>query len=82
MMDHRYDKTSSDNYVSVKKFPNGKYIILFLYVDDMLIVGHNKNDIQSFKRDFSKSIAMKDLGLAKQILGVMTNFFFIIIIIL
>jgi len=44
MMDHGYDKTSSDHCVFVKKFPNGKYIILLLYVDDMLIVGHDKND--------------------------------------
>jgi len=41
MMDHKYDETSSDHCVFVKKFFNGKYIILFLYVDDMLIVGHD-----------------------------------------
>jgi len=45
MMGHRYDKTSSDHCVFVKKFPNGNYIILLLYVEDMLIVGHDKNDI-------------------------------------
>jgi len=50
MMDHRYDKTSYDHYVFVKKFPNEKYIILLLYVDDMLIADHDKNDIQSHKR--------------------------------
>ena len=54
-MDHGYDKTSSDHCVLVKKFPNGKYIILLLYVDDMLIVCHDKNDIQSLKRELSKS---------------------------
>ena len=59
------DKTSSDHCVFVKKFPNKKYIILLLYVDDMLIVGHDKNDIQSLKRELSKSFAMKDLGPAK-----------------
>jgi len=32
------------------KFANEKYIILFLYVDDMLIVSHDKNEIQSLKR--------------------------------
>jgi len=69
MMDHEYDKTSSDHCVFVKKFPGGKYIILLLYVDDMLIVGHDKNDIQSFKRELSKSFAMKDLVPTKQILG-------------
>jgi len=53
----------------VKKFLNGKYIILLLYVVDMLIVGHNKNDIQILKRELSKSFAMKDLGPTRQILG-------------
>ena len=67
-MDHVYDKTSSDHCVFVKKFPNGKYIILLLYVDGMLIVGHDKNDIQSLKRELSKIFAMKDLSPAKQIL--------------
>ena len=68
-MDHEYDKTFSDHCVFFKKFPNEKYIILLLYVDDMLIVGHDKNDLQSLKRELSKSFAMKDLGPAKQILG-------------
>ena len=68
-MDHRYDKTFSNHCVFVKKFPGGKYIILLLYVDDMLIVGHDKNDIQSLKRELSKSFAMKGLVPTKQILG-------------
>ena len=70
MIDHGYNKTSFDHCVFVKKFPNGKYIILLLYVDDMLIVGHDKNGIQSLKREFIKSFEMKDLGPTKQILGV------------
>jgi len=69
MMDHGYDKTFSDHCVFVKKFPNEKYIILLLYVDDMLNVCHDKNDIQSLKRELSKFFAMKDLGLANQILS-------------
>ena len=69
MIDHGYNKTSFDHCVFVKKFPNGKYIILLLYVDDMLIVGHDKNGIQSLKREFIKSFEMKDLGPTKQILG-------------
>jgi len=69
MTDHGYDKTSSNQCVFVKKFLNGKYIILLLYVDDMLIVGHDKDDIQSLKKELSKSFTMKDLGLAKQIIS-------------
>ena len=39
MVGHRYTRTNADHCVYVKKFPNGKFVILLLYVDDMLIVG-------------------------------------------
>ncbi|GKC98802.1 retrovirus-related pol polyprotein from transposon TNT 1-94, partial [Tanacetum coccineum] len=46
------------------------FIILLLYVDDMLIVGKNIGRIAQLKRDLSKSFSMKDLGPAKQIIGI------------
>ena len=45
------------------------FIILLLYVDDMLIVGDNKQDIEKLKRKLSKEFEMKDLVAAKQIIG-------------
>ena len=65
MINQRCDKT----YYDGKKFSNRKIIILLLYVDDMLIVGLNKNEIQSLKRQLSKSFAMKDLGPKKHVHG-------------
>ena len=47
-----------------------KDIILLFYVDDMLVVGSNMQDINVLKRKLAKSFAMKDLGIAKQILGI------------
>ena len=44
-------------------------MILLLYVDDMLIVGHDAGKTEKLKREHSKSFAMKDLGPAKKILG-------------
>ena len=46
-----------------------KFIILLLYVDDMLIVGQDVDMIQKLKRELSKTFDMKDLGSAKRILG-------------
>ncbi|GJR77028.1 putative RNA-directed DNA polymerase [Tanacetum coccineum] len=46
------------------------FIILLLYVDDMLIVGKNIGRIAQLEQDLSKSFAMKDLGPAKQIFGI------------
>ncbi|CAJ2658330.1 unnamed protein product [Trifolium pratense] len=69
MEKHGYDKTTADHCVFVKKFSDGDFIILLLYVDDMLIVGHDTKKIKSLKKELSMSFAMKDLGPAKQILG-------------
>ena len=69
MVGHGYTKTNADHCVYVKKFPNGKFVILLLYVDDMLIVGQDAGVIRNLKKDLFKSFYMKDLGLARQILG-------------
>lgn len=69
MSDHGYNRTSSDHCVFFKKFTDGNFIILLVYVDDMLIVGHDASKIDKLKKELSKSFAMKDLGAAKQILG-------------
>ena len=42
---------------------------MLLYVDDMLVAGSNMQDINVLKIKLAKSFAMKDLGAAKQILG-------------
>ncbi|KAL6326013.1 hypothetical protein AAG906_038505 [Vitis piasezkii] len=59
MVEHGYDRTISNHCVFVKKFFNGEFIILLLYVDDMLIVGQLR-----------KSFEMKDLGPASIILRI------------
>jgi ATP-binding cassette subfamily B (MDR/TAP) protein 1 len=53
----------------MKRFSYENFIILLFYVDDILIVGHDAKRIQILKEELSKSLAMKDLGLTKQILG-------------
>lgn len=65
-----YKKTTSDHCVFVQKFSDDDFIILLLYVDDMLIVGRNASRIDRLKKQLNKSFAMKDLGPAKQILGI------------
>ncbi|GLT38191.1 hypothetical protein SLA2020_124550 [Shorea laevis] len=73
MRQHGYKKTSSDHCVFVKKFSANDFVILLLYVDDMLIVGQNASRIKKLKLELNKSFAMKDLGPTKQILGMMIN---------
>ena len=55
MVEHGYDRTASDHCVFVKKFSDGEFIILLLYVDDMLIVGRDTSKIDKLKKKLSKS---------------------------
>ncbi|RVW66917.1 Retrovirus-related Pol polyprotein from transposon TNT 1-94 [Vitis vinifera] len=70
MIEHGYDRTTSDHCLFVKKFFDGEFIILLLYVDDMLIVGHDTSKIDKLKKELSKSFEIKDLGPTSQILGI------------
>ena len=70
MTNHRYSRTTSDHYVFVKKYPDGNFIILLPYVDDMVIVGQDTSEISKLKSELRKSFSMKDLGPAKKILGI------------
>lgn len=50
MMDHDPNKTISNHYVFIKYFSRGDFIILSIYVDDILIVGHNNSIINNLKK--------------------------------
>lgn len=69
MIDYKYHRTTSDHCVYVKNFSDGDFVILLLYVDDMLIVDRDTIKIDRLKKELSKSFAMKDLGPTRQILG-------------
>jgi ATP-binding cassette subfamily B (MDR/TAP) protein 1 len=53
----------------IHRFSGDDFIMLLLYIDDILIVGKNVSRIARIKKELSKSFAMKDLGPAKCILG-------------
>jgi len=53
----------------VQKFSDGVFIIVLIYVDEMLFVCHNTCRIKKLKEELNKSFAMKDLGPARQIHG-------------
>ena len=45
------------------------YVIVCLYVDDMLIIGSSQNMIKLTKQMLNKRFDMKDMGVADVILG-------------
>jgi len=58
-----------DKYVYTKTVGD-VCIIVYLYVDNMLILGTNIEIIKSTKRMLSNNFDMKDLGVADIILGI------------
>jgi hypothetical protein len=69
MTEQGYSRCHYDHCVYFKRLENGSYIILLLYVDDMFVARSNMHDINVLKKKLSNSFAMKDLGVAKIILG-------------
>jgi len=69
MIEQGYSKCHSDDCVYFKGIDDGNYIILLLYVDGMLVVGSNMQEINVLKRKLANSFAMKDLGAIKQTIG-------------
>ena len=59
MVGHEYMRTNADHCVYVRKFLNGKIVILLLYVNDMLIIGQDVGVIGNLKEDLFKSFDMK-----------------------
>jgi hypothetical protein len=69
MLAHGYSRSNYDHCIYLKQFPNGSFVYLLLYVDDMLIASHDKWLIVELKAQLSHEFDMKDLGPAKKILG-------------
>ena len=70
MGEQGYRKTISNHCVFVQKLFDDDFVILLLYVDDILIVGRNVSTIDKLKKQLSKSFSMKDLGPTKKILSI------------
>ena len=68
MKNSGFHKCEEDHCCYVKKYVDS-YIITSLYVDDILIVGANMEEIDWLKKQLSENFEMKNLGPAKQILG-------------
>ena len=62
-MGHGYIQTNADYCL------DDKFLILLLYVNDILIVGQDASMIGDLKKDLFKAFDMKDLGPTRQILG-------------
>ena len=68
MMSNGFRINECDKCVYIKDTANG-YVIVCLYVDDMLIIGRNNDIIKATKRMLASKFDMKDLDVVDMILG-------------
>lgn len=61
MLDHNFKRLNGDHCVYIKIYERGNFIILFLYVDDMLIVGKYNTMINRLKEELNKDFALKNI---------------------
>ena len=64
-----YNRCEYDCYVYVHILEECSYIFLLLYVDDMLIFAKSMCEVNKLKSLLHKEFEMKNLGVAKKILG-------------
>ncbi|CAM8968681.1 unnamed protein product [Rhodiola kirilowii] len=69
MLSNGFKINECDKCIYVKNTEHG-YVMLCLYVDDMLIVGSDENLVKSTKAILNSKFDMKDMGLADVILGI------------
>ena len=63
MLTNGFKINKCDMCVYVKNTDKG-YVIICLYLDDMLIIGSNQNMIKSTKQMLNKRYDMKDMSVA------------------
>ena len=69
MVSLNFTRSEYDHCVYFKNFENGMFIILVLYVDNMLVASKSMVKIKRLKALLARAFDLKDLGAAKQILG-------------
>ena len=62
-----YTRLQADHYRYFKYIKNS-YIILLLYVDDMLVAGSSMKEIVNLQAQLANELSMKDSSLAKRYL--------------
>ncbi|KAE8735271.1 DNA repair protein RAD51-like protein 1 [Hibiscus syriacus] len=68
-----YNRLNADPCAYFKRSGDNNFVILLLYVDDMLVAGPNKDHIEELKAQLAREFEMKDLGSANKILGILQD---------
>src|SRR3954469_25187831 len=63
-------RSQFDHCVYFIFLPGNSFVILLLYVGDILIASNNVEDVKRVKAKLNKEFDMKDLGVASRIIGI------------
>lgn len=69
MIDHKCTCCEFDPCIYFKKLSNGEFVILLLYVDDMLVADTSMKIVSELKTHLANEFSINDLGAANKILG-------------
>ncbi|KAE8672007.1 macrophage erythroblast attacher-like isoform X1 [Hibiscus syriacus] len=64
-----YNRLNAYPCAYFKRSGDNNFVILLLYVDDILVAGPNKDYIEELKAQLAREFEMKDLGSANKIIG-------------
>lgn len=70
MLKISFERSKFDNCVYIRRSEFATVLYLLWYVNDMLVVSADQNQINQLKVKLEKEFEMKELGEAKRILGV------------
>ena len=62
MKSQSFSRSEANHCAYYKRYDDGSFIILLLYVDDVLVVGPKMKKIIYLKAQLTRTFEMKDLG--------------------
>ncbi|XP_019087416.1 PREDICTED: uncharacterized protein LOC109127286 [Camelina sativa] len=68
LMSLRFRKSHVDHTLFIRNI-NGKYVVVLVYVDDILINSNDDNEVCTLKEDLKKAFTLRDLGSLQYFLG-------------
>jgi len=69
MEKNKFRKNLADDSVYMKKSNDKDFLVVAVYVDDLIIISNNLKAVKGFKKDINKEYNIKDLGELSLILG-------------
>lgn len=63
-----FHKSHTDHTLFIRNL-DGKYVVVLVYVDDIIIASNNDDEVLQLKSDLRKSFKLRDLGALKYFFG-------------